>query len=161
MLPVRRTPDGNQHDSEVGLFVRTRFVITFCVLTVLIILTCIGSTIYFSLVQCQMNNPDFMSKDQVEEPTTVWIPDVLEDIRLPRSLFPRNYTIRLLPWMEEDNFTIDGEISILIDCVEKTDLIVLHNLGNVIEEKSIKVLYNMSYNHYHPMPNVHLFACII
>ena len=153
MLPVRRTPDGTQRNSEVGIFVRTRVVITFCVLTFLIVLTSVGSSVYFSLPQCQLNfNPDTVSNDHAEDPPTVWSPDVLKDIRLPRSLLPRNYTIRLLPWMEEDNFTIDGEISVLIDCVEMTNLIVLHNVGNLIEEQSIKVqCYSSSKLYYQSM----------
>ena len=162
MLPVRRTPDRTQRESEGGIFVRTRVVITFCILTSLIVLTSVGSSIYFSLVQCQMNDLDSVSVDQAKEPPTVWrIPDLLEDIRLPRSLFPRHYTIRLLPWMEEDNFTINGDISILIDCVEKTNLIVLHNVGNIIEEQSIKVLYYFVSIDFRHMSKVYFFITVM
>ena len=48
------------------------------------------------------------------------------DWRLPRWLLPRHYKLRLLPFIEEGNFTTDGRVEILLECMEPTRMIVLH-----------------------------------
>jgi hypothetical protein len=48
------------------------------------------------------------------------------DWRLPRWVLPRHYKLRLLPYIEEGNFTTDGQVDILLECMEPTQMIVLH-----------------------------------
>lgn len=48
------------------------------------------------------------------------------DWRLPHWVLPRHYKLRLLPFIEEGNFTIDGQVDILLECMEPTTMIVLH-----------------------------------
>lgn len=62
-----------------------------------------------------------------------------EDIRLPRSLLPVHYVVRLLPWMDEGNFTTDGYVRIVMRCAENTSRIVLHSADNRIHHQSVKV----------------------
>ena len=43
-----------------------------------------------------------------------------EIYRLPDDLLPSVYTLRLLPFLDEDNFTTDGHVTIFVDCVSDT-----------------------------------------
>ena len=52
------------------------------------------------------------------------IPNKYTDWRLPRWVLPRHYKLRLLPFIEEGHFT--GQVDILLECMEPTQLIVLH-----------------------------------
>lgn len=49
-----------------------------------------------------------------------------EDLRLPRTILPRLYQVTLLPILIEGNFTTEGSVSILVDCVQSTNNITLH-----------------------------------
>ena len=49
-----------------------------------------------------------------------------EDLRLPRDILPRLYEVSLLPILIEGNFTTEGAVSILVDCVQSTNNITLH-----------------------------------
>lgn len=69
---------------------------------------------------------------------------MLTDVRLPRNLLPVHYTVRLLPWMYEGNFTTDGQVRIELRCVEATAKIVLHNADNRIHHESVKVISSFS-----------------
>lgn len=46
------------------------------------------------------------------------------NLRLPGSLRPRHYDLRLAVYM--DNFTFSGEVSIELECINATRFIVLH-----------------------------------
>jgi aminopeptidase N len=48
------------------------------------------------------------------------------DWRLPRWVLPRHYKLRLLPFIEEGNFTTEGQVDIQLECMEPTQMIVLH-----------------------------------
>lgn len=48
------------------------------------------------------------------------------DWRLPRWLLPRHYKLRLLPFLQDGNFTTNGHVEILLECMEPTQMIVLH-----------------------------------
>lgn len=79
--------------------------------------------------------PEWRTKK--ETPSTVnWNDDVY---RLPGDLLPSSYTIRLLPFLEEGNFTTDGHIEILVDCVADTNTIVMNSLDILINVMSISV----------------------
>ena len=146
MVPVRRASNGARQDSG-GFFVRSHVAITFSVFTVLIVLTSVGSSVYFG-TQCQSSNSADVVVNELPPPAWEYPPVVngtstsSEDVRLPRSIFPLIYTIRLLPWIEEGNFTIDGYVHILFNCVEATNMIVLHCVDIQIDEPSVKVHNN-------------------
>lgn len=66
---------------------------------------------------------------------------VNEDIRLPGDITPSAYTIKLLPFIEEGNFTTDGEIEILINCVRDTNNITLNAADITIKQLSVAVRF--------------------
>uniref|UniRef100_A0A182T1W9 Aminopeptidase N n=1 Tax=Anopheles maculatus TaxID=74869 RepID=A0A182T1W9_9DIPT len=51
---------------------------------------------------------------------------VREDLRLPRSIEPVAYDIRLIPWLVEDNFTFFGTVEILVNVLEDCNNVTLH-----------------------------------
>ena len=61
------------------------------------------------------------------------------EYRLPGDLLPTVYSIRLLPFLEVDNFTTDGYIEIFVDCVRNTKSVVLNSLDITIDKLSVKV----------------------
>ncbi|XP_032798708.2 aminopeptidase N [Daphnia magna] len=64
------------------------------------------------------------------------------NMRLPRDVLPSSYTIRLLPFIEEGNFTTDGYIEILIDCKTATSNISMNAAELDIMQESIQVVDN-------------------
>ena len=65
-----------------------------------------------------------------------------KNVRLPRTVLPRHYDVRLFPVLEKGNFTIPGRVSIDLECKEETDRIVLHSADIVVEPKSVKVHFS-------------------
>ena len=65
-----------------------------------------------------------------------------KDVRLPRKILPRHYDLRLLPVLQNANFTILGQVSIELECFEDTDQIVLHSLDIAVDTKSVTVIQN-------------------
>nr|CAH0105565.1 unnamed protein product [Daphnia galeata] len=63
-----------------------------------------------------------------------------EIYRLPGDLLPSVYTLRLLPFLEEGNFTTDGHVTIFVDCVSDTKNIVLNSIDIDIHRTTITVL---------------------
>lgn len=49
-----------------------------------------------------------------------------EELRLPGDVIPYSYTIHLLPFIEEGNFTTRGQIEIFIDCLKNTNNITMN-----------------------------------
>lgn len=49
-----------------------------------------------------------------------------ENLRLPRSLKPLTYDLRLKPWLEEDNFTFYGTVDIVVSVLENCNNVTLH-----------------------------------
>lgn len=62
-----------------------------------------------------------------------------EDLRLPKDVLPYIYSIRLLPFLDEDNFTTHGSIDIFVDCYNATQNITMNAAELTIDEDSIKV----------------------
>ncbi|EFX67103.1 hypothetical protein DAPPUDRAFT_203789 [Daphnia pulex] len=60
--------------------------------------------------------------------------------RLPRTVLPRHYDVRLLPILEKGNFTVLGRVSIDIQCLQSTDRIVLHSSDIQVDLKSVQVI---------------------
>ena len=64
------------------------------------------------------------------------------DWRLPEWVLPRQYKLRLLPFLEEGNFTTDGQVEILLECMEETQLIVLHMAEITIVKDGLQVSHS-------------------
>jgi len=61
-----------------------------------------------------------------------------ESLRLPRTIIPTKYNLTIIPYLEEAmNFTMDGNVRITIQCVETTNMIVLHAKNLTITESSV------------------------
>lgn len=80
--------------------------------------------------------PDWSSNVKDTPSAVNWNDEVY---RLPGDLLPSSYTIRLLPFLDEGNFTTDGYIEILVDCVADTNNIVMNSLDITINVLSISV----------------------
>ncbi|KAJ8921510.1 hypothetical protein NQ315_003128 [Exocentrus adspersus] len=48
------------------------------------------------------------------------------NVRLPRSVVPHSYKLRLIPFLQEGNFTFHGEVRILVNVTIPTNNITLH-----------------------------------
>ncbi len=62
-----------------------------------------------------------------------------EYYRLPGDILPYEYTIQLLPFIEEGNFTTHGHIDIFVDCVIETKNITMNSAEITINQKSVSV----------------------
>ena len=62
-----------------------------------------------------------------------------EDLRLPKDVLPYRYSIQLLPFIEEGNFTTDGYIMIFVNCTQATRNISMNSFNIAFYENSITV----------------------
>jgi hypothetical protein len=84
-------------------------------------------------------DPDLPSWRADNGPSAVdWNDEVY---RLPGDLLPSVYTLRLLPFIEEGNFTTDGHVTIFVDCVNDTKNIVLNSIDIDIHKATITVIF--------------------
>ncbi|XP_058791213.1 aminopeptidase N [Phymastichus coffea] len=58
------------------------------------------------------------------------------DVRLPKSVLPDSYEIRLVPFIWPGNFTFNGEVKIVMNVTEDTRKIMLHAVDMTIDEDS-------------------------
>ena len=65
-----------------------------------------------------------------------------EDLRLPTDILPSIYTVQLLPFIEEGNFTTHGSVEILVDCQRATRNISMNAAELTIDQSSITVKIN-------------------
>lgn len=61
-------------------------------------------------------------------------------MRLPTDVLPIRYALRLLPFLEEGNFTTHGHVDIFVDCKSGTDKILLNAADLIFIDESIKVV---------------------
>ncbi|XP_012268487.2 aminopeptidase N isoform X2 [Athalia rosae] len=61
------------------------------------------------------------------------------DLRLPRSVVPVLYRLKLTPFIWPGNFTFNGEVEILVNVTEDTKNITLHSTNLDIDEAATKV----------------------
>lgn len=61
-----------------------------------------------------------------------------DDVRLPRSIEPIAYNIRLIPFIFEDNFTFAGTVDIEVRVKEDCDNITLHAVALQIHEAHVQ-----------------------
>lgn len=66
------------------------------------------------------------------------------DIRLPKSIVPEYYTLHLVPFIREGNFTFNGEVTIRIKVLNSTDNITLHADTLKIENVGVMNVKNES-----------------
>nr|CAD7397317.1 unnamed protein product [Timema poppensis] len=59
--------------------------------------------------------------------------------RLPTTISPVNYVIKLTPHLEEDRFNFDGEVTITINVAEYTNQIVLHASDMAVDTAATQV----------------------
>lgn len=72
------------------------------------------------------------------ETTTAEAVTTVTDVRLPTSVKPDRYYLKLTPYIFEGNFTFDGEICIIVTVRNETKQITFH--GVELTYRSIKVL---------------------
>lgn len=61
------------------------------------------------------------------------------DLRLPRSILPILYEIKMIPYLFRNNFTFAGEVQILINVTENCQNITLHAIALTIADKDVRV----------------------
>lgn len=81
----------------------------------------------------------FISTTSSVTTSTVAVP-VKFDARLPRSVVPVSYDIQLVPFLIVDNFTFNGEVSIVVDVVENCSNITLHVAALTIHEAKLNAI---------------------
>lgn len=59
------------------------------------------------------------------------------DVRLPRSVVPHSYKLKLVPFLQEGNFTFHGDVEILVNVTSDTSNITLHAADLVIDRVSV------------------------
>lgn len=147
--PARELEDATENSlntevpKQTGIFISRRLLI-FHLLVVSIALIIVTLTVYYFGIKCQhvdIVNP-LLEEPALDIPNSTTKP-MVTDVRLPRNLRPLHYDIRLLPWMEEGNFTTTGFIQILLECVTATDKIVLHSADLEIDRTSVQVINSM------------------
>lgn len=62
------------------------------------------------------------------------------DVRLPRSIQPNSYHLKIVPFIFENNFTFHGEVDIIVKVIEDTSNITLHIDDIRYEDSSISVV---------------------
>jgi aminopeptidase N len=67
------------------------------------------------------------------------VPHAKENVRLPRSLKPLAYDLKLIPFMFEKNFTFNGDVKILFEVLEECDNITLHAESLKIGDHNVEV----------------------
>lgn len=61
------------------------------------------------------------------------------DVRLPRAVIPDSYTIKIIPFIYEGNFTFNGEVAVIINVTEATRNVTLHFNDIKIHEDTVTV----------------------
>lgn len=89
---------------------------------------------FISCARCVVVSVPALSARSLVEPDVKY-----DDWRLPRSLLPRQYKVRLLPFLIEGNFTTHGRVEILLECMEETDLVVIHMADITIVKDTLQV----------------------
>lgn len=63
----------------------------------------------------------------------------IQNVRLPKSVIPESYEIKLIPFIFENNFTFRGEVKILLNVTEDINNVTLHANDLEIDPESVKV----------------------
>nr|CAD7599193.1 unnamed protein product [Timema genevievae] len=62
-----------------------------------------------------------------------------QNYRLPETIVPDTYSVKLIPYLEGDVFTFDGEVLILVNVTTTTNRITLHVNDLEIEDSNVSV----------------------
>ncbi|CAH2296190.1 aminopeptidase Q [Pelobates cultripes] len=82
------------------------------------------------------------SSSMTPTPDTTGRPGIWDNLRLPKNLVPLHYDLELWPRMlpdSDDNYLLLGQVNITIQCVEKTDIVLLHSYLLNISRAELKV----------------------
>lgn len=61
------------------------------------------------------------------------------NVRLPRDLRPLHYDLHLQPYLEPNNFTFDGKVTVVMEAVKETRVITLHALTINVTAGTVKL----------------------
>ena len=126
-----------------GVLLSPRLIVGHLIIASAMIIIIALVVIYSGRKCTSADNSPVVLKSEDQLPATTVKP-IVKDVRLPKNLRPIHYEIRLLPWMEEGNFTTSGFIEVLMECVEQTNKIVLHSAEIEIDRMSVQVI-NVKY----------------
>ncbi|KAM8960785.1 aminopeptidase Q [Pelodytes ibericus] len=76
-------------------------------------------------------------------PSTTGRPGIWDDLRLPNNLIPLHYDLELWPRMlpdSEGNYFLTGQVNITIQCMEQTDIVLLHSSRLNFSRAELKLL---------------------
>ena len=68
-----------------------------------------------------------------------------EDMRLPGDIIPINYNVRMFPFVElieSGNYTTDGYVEILVQCLKATSNISINSAELYIEKETISACFS-------------------
>ena len=82
--------------------------------------------------------------------------------RLPSDIIPVSSNIRLLPFIEENNFTTDGYVEMIVDCEQETNYISFNTAEIDLDKASVKVFLNFFFFfiHLRKVRLILLYLCI-
>lgn len=95
----------------------------------IILITIVGLAIGITLNQKTSEDRRSATSDKLKLP----------NFRLPSTVFPRHYVLEIKPYLIPDNFKFEGSVKISLECVKKTNEIILHALNLTINEDSVKL----------------------
>nr|CAD7455286.1 unnamed protein product [Timema tahoe] len=88
-------------------------------------------------VRCQLSVDGYFEDEHIEYfETSLRRPT---EYRLPGNILPLHYNISLIPDLDSENFTFNGEITIRFRGVKDTTTIVLHMNDTVVDEDSMVI----------------------
>jgi hypothetical protein len=109
-----------------------------------------STTLVSSIISHSSNNNKPITNSTISDGTPTFpltidpnleikVPEVKENVRLPRSLKPLAYDIKLIPFLIENNFTFNGDVTILFEVLEECENITLHAESLKILDKNVEV----------------------
>lgn len=84
---------------------------------------------------------DNKSKTSIHRDTNIASGNETDNIglRLPKTMFPLTYNIKLIPFLFEKNFTFNGDVKIVVNVTETCQNITLHAMAIKIHEQDVTV----------------------
>ena len=122
-----------------GCYVGKCHALAFFVLFACSVTAC-GLLVYFFAGRAYSHDGDHTTTASPVSSTISTTQKPVVDVRLPRSLIPSHYDIRLLPIVEKGNFSFFGDATISMRCDENTNKIVMHSADLVVDQASITVI---------------------
>lgn len=135
-----RRPERTSKTAGIVISVRSTIVY---LLVVVIVLVAVALCVHFFGANCdpESDSPDLDGGPSIAPPPTQGPSTLVTDVRLPRDVHPVHYEIRLLPWIEEGNFSVSGRTNILVEtgANSSTRRIVLHSVDITISRSTVRV----------------------